>query len=537
MALRWCRSSAISSTEMRVRSIVRWLVLGLLLVVAGLGGFVWWNLHDRSPGSEFSVVVRPTPSVPARLRVGFGRRTINPDMSKTVWVAGFAHNRAATKIHDDLKAVAAVIDDGEHRIGLVALDAIGFFHDEVLAVRRSVPSSARLDYVVVASTHNHSAPDLMGIWGPSDLRSGIDPDYRRAVVAGAAAALMDAVEAIAPASVSFVEVPLAPDGLVADSRQPLVFDVTMRLMHFTAADGTTIGSIVNWADHPETPWAANTELTADFPGYLRDALERGVSVGGREVEAGLGGIHVYVNGAIGGLMTTNPQTTVVDPYTQEAYAEPSHDKTRALGHRLAQAALAAVRSGRGVAQREPRIGYAARTLELSIDNTLFRLANALGLFGRGQPRLNHIRSEVAVLTFGEASVACVPGELYPEIANGGIEHPPGADFDIAPLEVPPLRDVMPGRFKFLIGLANDEVGYIIPKSEWDDRAPWLYGSAERHYGEINSLGPDTGPVIYAALKEQAARLAGAAGVPATSSALRRANGAASEAAYNTAARP
>ena len=54
-------------------------------------------------------------------------------------MAGFAHNRAATQIHDDLKAVAAVIDDGEHRIGLVALDAIGFFHDEVLAVRRSVP--------------------------------------------------------------------------------------------------------------------------------------------------------------------------------------------------------------------------------------------------------------------------------------------------------------------------------------------------------------------------------------------------------------
>ena len=119
-------------------------------------------------------------------------------MTKTVWVAGFAHNRAATRIHDDLKAVAAVIDDGEHRIGLVALDAIGFFHDEVLAVRRSLPSSARLDYVVVASTHNHSAPDLMGIWGPSDFRSGIDPEYRTAVVAGAAGALLDAVEALTP---------------------------------------------------------------------------------------------------------------------------------------------------------------------------------------------------------------------------------------------------------------------------------------------------------------------------------------------------
>jgi hypothetical protein len=519
-----------------VRKVLRWLLVIVVMAVAGLGAFVWWNLHDRSPGSEFSVVVRPTASVPARLRAGFGRRTINPDMSKTVWVAGFAHNRAATKIHDDLKAVAVVIDDGEHRIGLVALDAIGFFHDEVLAVRRSLPSSARLDYVIVASTHNHSTPDLMGIWGPSDLRSGIDPDYRRAVVAGAAGALMDAVEALTPASVSFVEVPLAPDGLVADSRNPQVFDATMRLMHFTAADGRTVGSIVNWADHPETPWAQNTELTADFPGYLRDALEHGVTVEGREVEQGMGGIHVYVNGAIGGLMTTNPQTTVVDPYTTQSYAEPSHDKARALGHRLAQEALAAVRRGGAPAQSDARLAWAARTIELSIDNTLFRLANALGLFGRGQPRLNHIRSEVAVVTFGEASIACVPGELYPEIANGGIERPAGADFDIAPVEVPSLRELMPGRVKFLFGLANDEVGYIIPKSEWDDAAPWLYGASDRHYGEINSLGPETGPAIYSALKNLAASLAAPAAA-APSAALRRANGGETEAAYNTAARP
>jgi hypothetical protein len=485
---------------------LRWLGIILLLLVVGLAGFVWWNLHDRNPGSEFDVTVRATPSVPARLRAGFGRRVINPDMSKPVYVAGFAHNRVATKIHDDLKAVAAVIDDGEHRIGLVALDAIGFFHDEVLAVRRSLPSSARLDYVIVASTHNHSAPDLMGIWGPSDFRSGIDPDYRRAVVAGATGALLDAVEALTPASVSFVEVPLAPEGLVADSRDPQVFDATMRLMVFTAPDGKTVGSIVNWANHPETPWADNTELTADFPGYLRDALESGVTVDGRQVEAGLGGIHVYVNGAIGGLMTTNPATTVVDPYTQRSFATPSHDKTQALGRRLAQAALGAIRGGTAVPQTEPRLAFAARTIELKIDNTLFRLAAALGLFGRGQPRLNTIRSEVAVVTFGDASLACVPGELYPEIANGGIERPQGADFDIGPVEVPSLRELMPGRVKFLVGLANDEIGYIIPKSEWDGEAPWLYGSAERHYGEINSLGPETGPQIHAALRALATSL-------------------------------
>ena len=135
---------------------------------------------------------------------------------------------------------------------------------------------------------------------------------------------------------------------------------------------------------------------------------------------------------------------------------------------------------------------------------------------------------MAVLTFGAASVTCVPGELYPEIANGGIERPPGADFDLAPVEVPSLRELMPGRMKFLVGLANDEVGYIIPKSEWDDAAPWLYGAPQRHYGEINSLGPETAPLIHRALKDFSAAFT-------APPAVRTANGGAAEAAYNTAA--
>jgi len=480
----------------------------VLLLAVGVGAAVWvrGNLQDRTPGVDFTLFVRPSASGTPALRAGFGRRTINPDMSRPVWLAGFAPGRAATRIHDDLWAVAAVIDDGEHRIGLVALDAIGFFHDQVMAVRQRVPADARLDYVVVASTHNHSTPDLMGIWGPSQLRSGVDEQYRRTVVDSASAALQDAIAALAPATVLVAEIPLAPEGLVADSRDPQVFDATLRLMHFTAPGGATIGSIVNWADHPETPWSQNTELTADFPGYLREALEHGVVVDGRRVADGVGGIHLYVNGAIGGLMTTNPETTVTDPYSGEAYRVPSHDKGRAVGRRLAQAALQAMGSDAAVTLPAPRLAIAARTLALRVDNTLFTLGTALGLFGRGQPRWNHVRSEVAVIAFGDVSIACVPGELYPEIANGGITRPPGADFDIDPVEVPPLRALMPGRMKFLIGLANDEVGYIIPKSEWDDEAPWLYGAPARLYGEINSLGPETGPVVHAAIGALAASL-------------------------------
>ncbi|MEL0298154.1 MAG: hypothetical protein VXA98_09360, partial [Gammaproteobacteria bacterium] len=45
-------------------------------------------------------------------------------------------------------------------------------------------------------------------------------------------------------------------------------------------------------------------------------------------------------------------------------------------------------------------------------------------------------------------------------------------------------------------LANDAIGYIIPKSEWDNEAPWIYGSTEETYGEIVSLGEETGPTLH-----------------------------------------
>ena len=59
---------------------------------------------------------------------------------------------------------------------------------------------------------------------------------------------------------------------------------------------------------------------------------------------------------------------------------------------------------------------------------------------------------------------------------------------------------MPGKVKFVFGLANDEIGYIIPKSEWDQQPPYLYGSAKALYGEINSVGPAAAATIHAAIR-------------------------------------
>ncbi|HTD66166.1 MAG TPA: hypothetical protein VK846_06500 [Candidatus Limnocylindria bacterium] len=490
------------------RRILRVLGFLLLVLVGATALRCFYAFHDRNPGYKVDVNIDGnatafTESLP--LRVGFARIKINPDLSDTnhpIWLAGFNQHRAATGIHDDLWAIACVVDDGHTRLGIVAIDAIGLFHDDVISVRRKVAPKSQLDYTIVCSTHNHSTPDLLGLWGPNYFQTGVDATYRARVISATAQALDEAAVALQPARVAFHEIPTEPDGLVADTREPAVFDPNIRVMHFTSpANGATIGSLVGWANHPETVWSKNTEITADFPGYLREVLENGVYEGDLMLRSGVGGIHLYVNGAIGGLMSTTPKVTVRDPFLDQDYTEPSHRKARALGRAIAARVLPKLEMTNAPVSENAPLSIRARTIELPLDNNGFLAAPVVGLLDRGHVRWKHIRSEVALITLGQASIACIPGEIYPEIVNGGIETPEGADYQTNVVEVPPIREFMPGKIKFIFGLANDEIGYIIPRSQYDRKKPYLNGAKRAPYGEINSVGPDAAATVHAALLE------------------------------------
>src|SRR5262249_34324433 len=113
-----------------------------------------------------------------------------------------------------------------------------------------------------------------------------------------------------------------------------------------------------------------------------------------------------------------------------------------------------------------------------------------------------IVSEVAYLRLGDLHLAAIPGELYPELVYGHYQEPvePNVDMPDAPLE-PPVMKSLPGPKTMLFGLANDEVGYIIPKRQWDEVAPFAYGRTSKQYGEVNSVGPEVAPILMHALRD------------------------------------
>jgi len=315
-----------------------------------------------------------------------------------------------------------------------------------------------------------------------------------------------AVNAIRPVRLEVSEDLTGAIPLVMDTRKPEIFDFGLRLIRvIDKEDGNTLGSLIAWANHPETLWSKNLLITSDFPHYVRQGVEKGVFNGDSLVKPGIGGTAVYVNGAIGGLMTTHPNLAVKDPFTGQEFREPAFDKAEAQGKQLALLALNAMENP---VEKIDSAGISlfVRTVTLPIDNKLFKLGTLLGLFDRGTCGWMKMRSELSVFKLGPVSFAAIPGEVYPEIINGGIEAPGGSDFPVEPVEVPSVRAMMPGKYKFIIGLANDEIGYIIPHSQWDVKAPYTYGRSDSPYGEENSLGPETAPILHGNIKEMLGEL-------------------------------
>jgi hypothetical protein len=437
-------------------------------------------------------------AVPSPLQLGFAKRVITPAIgAKPVYLAGFDNDRKATGVHDDLWARAVAVGDGRQKVAIVSVDLIGFFHADVLKARELLQRRVPGAVLVVASTHDHEGPDTMGLWGGGRFSSGVDPLYLESVRQAVAETAAEALSRLRPAHLVFGQA--RTPGLVEDGRLPKVIDDSLVAMQAIAEDGRTLGTVVNWSSHPEALGGENTLLTSDFPHYLRARMEER-----------LGGTCVFLVGSIGGLMTPlgvelrGPDGTVI-PKDSFALAQ-------AVGERAADAALEALASGRPSASQT--LEHRSATVFVPLENRLFRLALFVGvldrpLFSSGRPATSlfgaDMRTEVGYLRIGDAEALLVPAEIYPELVFGGIQEPqdPGADFPGAPRERP-LRALLTSEYRMVLGLANDEIGYVIPRSQWDAKAPFAYGRKEDQYGEVNSVGPSAA----ARLAEAFARLLG-----------------------------
>jgi hypothetical protein len=458
-----------------------------------------------APLSAAAAEPAATAAPQASFQVGFAEADITPDVrAKPVFLAGFGHNRKATGVHDSLFARAIVLKQGDRKIALACVDLVGFFYPSVLNVRKELSD---FHYVLVSSTHNHEGPDTLGLWGESMFKSGIDPEYVKSVEMKIVQAVRAAEKNLQPARARIGSA-RAPE-LLHDGREPYVLHDDLVVLEFRGLQhdesNRPLGLLVQWNVHPELLGSKNTLVSADHVGYTVNYLRKK-----------LGCPVTYLTGTVGGLMTSLRVPLKDD--SGKDLADDTYEKTQAYGLALGKVVDRALTSCKPITLTPFEVR--SRQVFVPMQNRLYLAGRLLGVLQRegflwtgdpnkaGPAALSEkekplaLQTEIAYLKLGELDVAAIPGEIYPELVLGKVQEPvdPGADFPDAPVE-PAIYAQLKGPHKMIIGLANDEIGYILPKRQWDEKPPYCYGRKKAQYGEANSIGPDAGPILCRAFKE------------------------------------
>ncbi|MFK8001055.1 MAG: neutral/alkaline non-lysosomal ceramidase N-terminal domain-containing protein [Polyangiales bacterium] len=442
------------------------------------------------------------------------------------WIAGYGMGRPAAGVADPQWASAIVLENGDTRIALVSLDVVGYFHDDVVRARMRL-SDADLDYLAVMATHTHEARDTLGQWGEGISRTGVDLEYMDFLYGAIEQAVREAIAALRPANVEYATTFIrdGPGGVrryVSDSRDPQILDDEIRVIRFMEAGGDeTIATLINFASHPEYLGSRNTLLSSDFAHGLREGVENGAQ-GPTEALEGVGGIAVFFNGAVGSQIGPNdldsPQT-----FDGEPLVDNTVEQAHGVGAQFAAFTLAAMETS--TQEETAALAFRARDFEVAVDNPLFRLGFTLGIFPTRTPRAQNpalpfsetnsgfITTEVAVVDIGRARLLLIPGEIDPALFLGGydgsytpadrpivneeVTNPP--DLSMAP-DGPYMRDRAAADgfdYVFLFGLANDEIGYLVPPFDYQLNAdnPYWEQAPGDHYEETNGLGPNTWPDV------------------------------------------
>ncbi len=447
--------------------------------------------------------LHPTPMT---LKVGIESVDITPRIQANhpVWLAGYGWGRRATGIHDPLRATSVVFHEGSKKIAWVTVDVVGLQLPTVKQIRKRLPE---FDYVLVSSTHNHEGPDTIGLWGKSPFHRGVDEPYLESLVNKIVTATQAASAKAVPVTAKFGTA--TDPNLVGDSRKPEVKAATLRILKFSEQSNPrqNVGIIVVWNCHPEALGSKNTMITADFPATTIKVLEQTYKCP-----------IAYFSGEVGGLMA--PPANGISDEKGLPLQRGNFLYAKQYGKAVANLAMRAVQAAEPIQLTPLRISQ--QSVAIPLQNQLYQTARLVGVLQRpgvswtgdfnevDQPlgqfpikKTLAIATEVACLRLGDLKVACIPGEIYPELVNGQYQSPvePNVDFPQAALE-PALEPMMGSSPWMLIGLANDEIGYIVPKRQWDQLAPYAYGRKQSQYGEINSCGPEVAPIIMQALQQR-----------------------------------
>lgn len=406
-----------------------------------------------------------------KLRFGYAEADISPPLGTMLGGYGMPGlGRATTAIHDPIMLqVALFANDVNDAFALITVDAAGFsydfgdYHDGIKGLRKLLAAKVKdtIDlkptHILFSSSHSHAAPDLVGFWQlPGD---GVPIEYLDDIFAKAETAIAEAAENLQDAKIYFGETVL--DGYTKrDSECSEVIDNTLSIIQAKSMEDELLATIVNFAKHPTSMGNGNSEASADFIWGYREEMKNQTGAPGMFVQGFIAAVH--------------------GPHGE---GETAWDRTYDMGKIIADTTIAELANM--TLAEEYNINHKSKEFDCEVAGETY-LTTALDYLNMPKRYYTVNEDDNYVVSFLEVSwhkvgpieFASFPGEGTPEYSFA-------------------LRERMSGQGKFIVGLGNDEVGYIVdPESLAADTTGQLAG-----YELLMGLGETVGPTCFTAQQE------------------------------------
>lgn len=380
-------------------------------------------------------------------RVGAAVRVITPDPLLPI-SGGVGIPKDAKVKKGDLYVRAVVLEKGQTRVAIVNIDNLGWpaaLGDKSRALIKGIPP----ENILIGATHTHSGPDAYAFPDENgDTRA--DLNYLDWCVKQVAEAVNEASSKLEPAALKIAE---------GEAKGKIAFNYYAEQLYDPRCDiiqaikkgseNEVITTIINYAIHPEVIGSGRGILSPDLCGPLYD-----------RVESKAGGIAIFMNGALGGMVTA-------DNRTEDGKDTGTWEECIRIGELLADEALRIIKDA--PLQENPGLYCTASRVTFPIDSEMMRF-----IFKHSPLQMETsddftISTQVNLVNIGTAQILTIPGEALPNIGYY-------------------LKRNMKGKQNLLFGLTNDAFGYILTKVD--------FNSFERYdYISRTSLGEMTGEIF------------------------------------------
>ncbi len=489
-------------------------------------------------------------------KLGYSQASLVPDdvFTGEYYLGGYLlQNLPANTIEtvlDDMKVRTIALDDNSgNGISVFAtVECIGISNYDVRVIRGRLSEFAkeyRLASINISATHAHSEIDTLGLWNPffkkaahnvkaskkgGELKSGVNPEYMELLYTRVAQSIKTACEAMENGKLYHSERDISD--YISDTRAPSDFIGTLTRLRFVPDDKESKETIVvNMGAHPyttglKTDNSSGKELSADYTAYIEEIVNKA------------GCNLMFIQGAILGIYSRRDKSN--DGLHMERRSIQAERYGREIGRIVLSMTLTKdeIKNNPLLADTEqvkadmasagdnytlwyenwepveetpvePILNIRLREVKLTVTNPVIATVGKLNLVNydilRAEDGSYFAYTEIGYLELGKSLKAVLmPGEFSPELSKGGGAMSADASFSGRAFPYPSMEERV-GSKLMVFGLANDEIGYILPDNDYCmvffNKPP--FGD---HYQESISFGRYTGSTIVKAFNEMYAEL-------------------------------